>query len=344
MLLPVPQFLRETPILFFQSGSAEPLKELKVSTVDDYKEVQLVSDEEIAAAGTSQEKSALEEKTGILVVLRDEHGGELLRMMLGSGFWRTDPDRIAGPSGQQDPTQSPPDARYVRVWYPDKTSRVFLISRLFMNCVPRPTQWIEQLRLFKADNPLSAEFQRKRPGAEEYSTVWSVVTDEKEQRFLSEFPRGEFDLDLFSQKFQALAGSFSVDRMSDSDMPEEPQFREKFHAVMRDGFEYKLEFAKGRITDAGGSSLDVSLGRLTVSYDPAKVRRLIGEPDEAFEKRKKQLASRAEYEMRTANGHVFLLKNGLLELLSQPPVKPYLRTSAPRPSTSSDPQKEAATP
>ena len=58
--------------------------------------------------------------------------------------------------------------------------------------------------------------------------------------------------------------------------------------------------------------------------------------------RKKQLAARAEYEKRTANGRVFLLKTGLLELLAQPPVK-TLRTVAPRTSSatpSSDAKKE----
>jgi len=317
-------------------AKTEPLKELNISSLEDYRELHLVSDDEIMAADEKSDpkRSELEKDTGILVVLRDATGAELLRMMLGGGFWRTIPDRIVGQPGQ---TQDP-DARYVRVWYPDKTSRVFLISRLFKNCVPRPTQWLEQLRFFKADNPWSAEFLRKRSGAEEFSIVWSVSTDENEQRFRSDYPRGEFDLDLFSQKFQALASQFSADRMAD--LPEELQFREMFHAVMRDGFDYKLELAKAQVTEAGETDIEVCLGRLTVSFDPEKVRRLIGEPDDAFEHRKKQLASRAEYEMRTANGHVFLLKNGLPELLSQPPVKPPLRTSTPRPATPPATQKE----
>ena len=316
-------------------AKTEPLKELNISGLEDYRELHLVSADEISAADEKSDpkRSDLEKETGILVVLRDAQGAELLRMMLGGGFWRTIPDRI-GQSGQpQDP-----DARYVRVWYPDRTSRVFLISRLFKNCVPRPTQWLEQLRFFKADNPWSAEFLRKRSGADEFSTVWSVATDENGQRFRSEFPRGEFDLDLFSQKFQALASQFSVDRMAD--LPEELQFREMFHAVMRDGFDYKLELAKAQVAEGGEADVEVCLGRLTVAFDPEKVRPLIGEPDDALEHRKKQLASRAEYEMRTANGYVFLLKNGLLELLSQPPVKPSLRTSTPRPATPPAPQKE----
>ena len=60
---------------------------------------------------------------------------------------------------------------------------------------------------------------------------------------------------------------------------------------------------------------------MTVTFDPENVRRQIGEPDDAFEHRLKQLGSRAEYEKRTANGRVFLLKTGLNELLAEPPMK-----------------------
>ena len=62
-------------------------------------------------------------------------------------------------------------------------------------------------------------------------------------------------------------------------------------------------------------------GRMTVTFDPENVKRQIGEPDDAFEHRLKQLGSRAEYEKRTANGRVFLLKTGLNELLAEPPAK-----------------------
>ena len=51
------------------------------------------------------------------------------------------------------------------------------------------------------------------------------------------------------------------------------------------------------------------------------VQRQIGEPDDAFEHRLKQLGSRAEYEKRTANGRIFLLKTGLREVLAEPPAK-----------------------
>jgi hypothetical protein len=77
---------------------------------------------------------------------------------------------------------------------------------------------------------------------------------------------------------------------------------------------------------------DVYAGRMTVTFDPEKVRRLIGEPDDAFERRKARLASRAEYEKRTAYGRVFLLKTGLLELLAQPPVKSLPKTGSARAS------------
>ena len=107
-----------------------------------------------------------------------------------------------------------------------------------------------------------------------------------------------------------------------------------FQTVMGDGFAYLLEFAKVQAM-AEDPDADVYAGRMTVTFDPENVQRLIGEPDDAFEHRKKQLASRAEYEKRTANGRVFLLKTGLLELLAQPPVKTLPKAAASRPSTTS---------
>ena len=313
----------------------EPLKALNISGVGDYMDLHLVSDREVGAADEKSDpkRSELEKSEGILVVLRDERGTELLRMMLGAGHNRAASDRIGIQPGQD------PVGRYIRIWYSDRddAGRVYLISRLFKTCVPKPVQWIEQLHLYKPDNPWSAEFLRKRPGAEDLSMVWSVETDEAGGRFRSEFPRGEFDLDQFSQKFQALASPFSVDRMEN--LPEDLQFGDVFHAVMRDGFDYKLELAKAQVKGDGEPDI-VCIGRLTVSFDPDRVRPLIGEPDDALEHRKKQLASRAEYEMRTANGHVFLLKNGLLELLAQPPVRSLPRTSASRPAGQSAPKKE----
>ena len=154
-------------------------------------------------------------------------------------------------------------------------------------------------------------------------------------------PTGELDMEAFSQKYSALAAPFSVDLVQNP--PKELKFNDAFQTVMGDGFAYLLEFAKVEVDmPAENPDADVYAGRMTVSFDPESVHRLIGEPDDAFEQRKKRLAARAEYEKRTANGRVFLLKTGLLELLAQPPVK-TLRSAAPRTSsakTSSDAKKE----
>jgi hypothetical protein len=146
-------------------------------------------------------------------------------------------------------------------------------------------------------------------------------------------------MEAFSQKYAALAAPFSIDLVNNP--PKNLQFNDAFQTVMGDGFAYLLEFAKVEVDmPVENPDADVYAGRLTVSFDPENAHRLIGEPDDAFEQRKKRLESRAEYEKRTANGHVFLLKTGLLELLAQPPVK-TLRTIAPRTSTpSSDAKKE----
>ena len=295
-------------------AKAAPLKELEISGIGDYKDLNLVSPEEIAAPDADP---ALKNSEGILAVLRDGNGAELLRIMLGRGHTRLAADRIGNLAVQGY------DGRYIRVWYPDKSSRVFLISRVFEKCVPNPRQWIEPLFLSKPENPVYARFQRRRPGAETSSVVWFVNTTK--DKFQLVFPQGELDMEAFSQKYSALAAPFSVDLMNLP--PDDLEFNDLFQTVMGDGFAYLLEFARidsiSEETDA-----DVYAGRLTVSFDPENVHRLIGEPDDAFEHRKKQLAARAEYEKRTANGRVFLLKTGLLELLAEPPVK-TLKTAAP---------------
>ena len=139
-----------------------------------------------------------------------------------------------------------------------------------------------------------------------------------------------------SQKYSALAAPFSVDLVNLP--PDDLEFNDLFQTVMGDGFAYLLEFTRidsiSEETDA-----DVYAGRMTVSFDPENVHRLIGEPDDAFEHRKKQLAARAEYEKRTANGRVFLLKTGLLELLAEPPVK-TLKTAAPLTSATASPSEK----
>lgn len=296
-------------------AKAAPLKELEISGIHDYKDLNLVSPEEIAAPGAA---SDLKNSEGILAVLRDVNDAELLRIMLGRGHTRLAADRIGNLAVQGY------DGRYIRVWYPDKSSRVFLISRVFEKCVPNPRQWIEPLFLSKPENPVYARFQRKRPGAETSSVLWFVNTAKDKFELL--VPQGELDLEAFSQKFAALAAPFSVDLVNDP--PKDLKFNDAFQTVMGDGFAYLLEFAKVE-TISEEADTDVYAGRLTVSFDVENVHRLIGEPDDAFERRKKQLAARAEYEKRTANGRVFLLKTGLLELLAQPPVK-TLKTAAPR--------------
>ena len=310
-------------------AKAAPLKELEISGVGDYKDLNLVSQEEIAAPGAA---SDLKNSEGILAVLKDENGAELLRLMFGRGHTRLAADRIGNLAIQGY------DGRYIRVWYPDKTSRVFLISRVFEKCVPNPRQWLEPLFLSKPENPVYARFQRKRPGAETSSVVWFVNTDK--DKFKLVFPQGELDMEAFSQKYSALAAPFSVDLVNNP--PDDLEFNDIFQTVMGDGFAYLLEFAKLEEISKENDA-DVYAGRLTVSFDPENVHRLIGEPDDAFEHRKKQLASRAEYEKRTANGRVFLLKTGLLELLEQPPVKQLSRAaSAARttPSTQISEEKE----
>ena len=300
-------------------AKAAPLKELEISGMNDLRDLNLVSPEEIAAPGA---ESGLKNAEGILAVLRDKDGAELLRIMLGRGHTRLAADRIGNLAVQGY------DGRYIRVWYPDKSSRVFLISRVFEKCVPNPRQWIEPLFLSKPENPVYARFQRKRPGAETASIIWFVNT--AKDKFQLVIPQGELDLEAFSQKFSALAAPFSVDLVNLP--PDDLKFNDSFQTVMGDGFAYLLEFARVDSVSEEAEA-DVYAGRMTVSFDQENVHRLIGEPDDAFEHRKKQLAARAEYEMRTANGRVFLLKTGLLELLARPPVK-TLTTAAPRTSES----------
>jgi len=308
-------------------AKAAPLKELEISGINDYRDLNLVSPEEIAAPGADP---ALKNSEGILTVLRDAQGAELLRIMLGRGHTRLAADRIGNLAVQGY------DGRYIRVWYPDKTSRVFLISRVFEKCVPNPRQWIEPLFLSKPENPVYARFQRKSPGRETSSVVWFVNTGK--DKFQLIFPSGELDMEAFSLKFSALAAPFSVDL--ESEPTEDLEFNDIFQTVMGDGFAYLLEFARLEAVSRENDA-DVYAGRMTVSFDPENVHRLIGEPDDAFERRKKQLAARAEYEKRTANGRIFRLKTGLLELLAQPPVK-TLETAARRASaaTSSAAEKD----
>ena len=279
-----------------------PLKELEISGEEDIRELNLETKEESASSSKNSE--------GILVVLRDGKGAELLRMMLGRGHTRLAADHIGNLAIQGY------DGRYVRVWYPDAASRVFLISRVFEHCVPNPRQWLEPLFLSKPESPTYARFQRNGPDPETSGTVWFVTA--AKDKFTLIYPQGELDMEAFTQKFSALATPFSVDLVANP--PGDLKYNDVFQTVMADGFAYLIEFAK--LDEASKEAgTDVYAGRMTVTFDPENVKRQIGEPDDAFEHRLKQLGSRAEYEKRTANGRVFLLKTGLNELLSEPPAK-----------------------
>ena len=300
-----------------------PLKELEISGGEDYRELNLETKEEGASASRNSSE-------GILVVLRDGKGAELLRMMLGRGHTRLAADRIGNLAIQGY------DGRYVRVWYPDATSRVFLISRVFEQCVPNPRQWLEQLFLSKPESPTYARFQRNGSDPETSGTVW-FVTAAKDQ-FTLIYPQGDLDMEAFSQKFSALAAPFSVDLVANP--PDDLKFNDVFQTVMADGFAYLLEFAK--LDEASKEAgTDVYAGRMTVTFDPENVKRQIGEPDDAFEHRLKQLGSRAEYEKRTANGRVFLLKTGLNELLAEPPAK-RIRVQAKPADSAEKPEAKSA--
>ena len=284
----------DTPV---KNALAEPIAK------EDIRELNLETKEEGASASRNSSE-------GILVVLRDGKGAELLRMMLGRGHTRLAADRIGNLAIQGY------DGRYVRVWYPDETSRVFLISRVFEQCVPNPRQWLEPLFLSKPESPTYARFQRNGSDPETSGTVWFVTA--AKDKFQLIYPQGELDMEAFSQKFSALAAPFSVDLVANP--PDDLKFNDVFQTVMADGFAYLIEFAK--LEEASKEAgTDVYAGRMTVTFDPENVKRQIGEPDDAFEHRLKQLGSRAEYEKRTANGRVFLLKTGLNELLAEPPAK-----------------------
>lgn len=235
------------------------------------------------------------EGAGILLRLSDERGAELFRGMFGYGH-----ETVSAANTESRSY----DGRYVRIWNGD-SSRVFLVPAVFMECRPDPNAWTEKLRIYNA--PLRSMTFRQKETDGRWRTVWNVRAGKDGFAFQ---PGGEaVAVQSVASKLSLLTSPFSVALYQGK---EEIPFPCDFSLNFSNGFAYRLEMAP---TDT------YPLGRLTVSFSPDKVVREDGETDEAWETRKKYLASRFAYEKRVAENAVFLLRPGVFEKLILTPER-----------------------
>lgn len=226
---------------------------------------------------------------GILTRLFDENGNELFRCMFGYGHEKVE---------SANTERRAYDGRYVRIWN-DGASRVFLVPTVFAECRPDPNAWTERLRI--VDAPLLFMGFRQKTNDGRWRKAWSVQPG-KDGFVL--MPNGEpAAVASVASKISQLTTPFSVALYRGK---EKIQFPCDVSFSFANGFSYRLEMAP---TDS------YPLGRLTVSYEPDKVKREDGETDDAYEARKKYLAGRFDYEKRVADGRIFFLRPGVFEKL-----------------------------
>ena len=240
---------------------------------------------------------------GIHLDILGENDILLFRMTLGLGHLKLSQEQIGNYAIKGY------DGRYVKVAMPDGKNRVFLISQVFESCSPQPAKWLEQLYLPHAESPLHIRFMKKNNGELSFTTMWMVTASNQGYHLV--LPVNQtFSLQDLSRKISLLAAPFSSDIAKIS--ADALNFNHSFLITMTDGFSYKIDFAEKD---------EQLFAKMSVSLAEEQMKPTNEETKEQFEKRKKYMHARFQYEKRTCSEHVFIVRNDLLQQLSKPPVE-----------------------
>lgn len=264
-----------------------PVKELAASSPETLRALHLVEDDPKTLPG-------------VRVVLRAASGRELFRILLGKGhFVRPEPDLPPAPDAE---------GRYVKTG-----GKVYLIPVALENCQPSPSAWVEPLRLRGLESALHIAV-RRFGGRGDSQPVWTVSRESAAQPFTLTQPAGKpADFRLLSGLAEYLTKPFT----SDYFLPDKPcslHLARRLTVRCADGFSYRLD-----LYPRPGEHCDIV--ELAVRYEPEKVRRLPGETEAQYARRKQILAKRFESEKRYSANFRFMASKELLTRLDAAPVR-----------------------
>ena len=231
---------------------------------------------------------------GITVTLRDAAGGEKFKIILGKGHF-------VKPEPGMPPAENA-EGRYVRI-----DDSVYLIAKVFEDCHPVPSAWLEPLRLFSLNKALRiTAMEKEKP-------LWSVIRGNTAHPFTAALPAGgKVDAGILSKLADLLSKPFGLDLALED--PAKLAFTRSISFSCADGFDYLLRVAR---QDKREYAI------VQVSFNPDKVAVLPGENASRLLKRKAMLQSRLNFERRYFHDNLFLVSGqaDLHKQIGQSPVR-----------------------
>ena len=240
---------------------------------------------------------------GISVVLLDGSNKTLFKLLLGSGHYP--------PASKDTPGTVTAKGRYVL-----NNGHVFLVSRLFENCIPLPQAYVEPLAIMNMNTALlvmraARENKKDKEGNTVSGTilspVWALTRQQTSRPLSVAFPRNAvLDAGKFASYSETLAKQLTTDILPDL-KPADITLSSMITLQLADGFSYRLGIGK---KDKNDVLVPV------VSFDAGKIRPFPGESKKRLQARIRGAKLRFESEKRYYNGKVFLMVPGVAEKLS----------------------------
>ena len=205
------------------------------------------------------------------------------------------------------------DGRYLRTDGRDGAAHVFLVSRVFENCVPVAAAWLEPLRIDSiSSGVLRVQFVQTGENGKA-SPVWIVVPDPATRSFSLIYPAGSvLALPDLVKRLEQLSAPFSRGLVP----PEEAaklKFDRTLTLVCRNGVVSSVDFA--------ARSDGTSAARLSEKFYPERFPRATGESDADHTRRKQEQAFRISEMNKAFSGRVFVVDSALPALLAKVPAQ-----------------------
>lgn len=195
------------------------------------------------------------------------------------------------------------DGRYVRVNDPDGQPHVYLVSRVFRNCVPAAPLWLEPLCLKSAGTGIYRLALASLDDAGKETPVWSVMPNMSLHHFELVYPEGAvLSMQELAKRLEMITTPFSRGLLPRAES-EKIRFGSVLHLDTKEGFSGRLYLA------------ELPGGRAAAKLESDwRIQRRKDETDEEFQRRKQLLAARADDERKAFHDRTFLV---LPELVSQ---------------------------
>lgn len=282
-----------------------PLREIPISGEEMLKSLNLSSDPELKPGYGGGIRLTLSGKDEVI-----------LSVLMGRAHVRKQDELNGGVSRKSY------DGRYLRTDGKDGAAHVFLISRVFENCIPVSAAWLEPLRIESISSGVR-RIQFVQTGKDgKVSPVWIVVPDPASRTFTLIYPAGlMLALPDLVKRLELLSAPFSRGLVP----PEEAaklRFDRTMTLVCGNGVVSTIEFAD--------RSDGTSAARLSEKFYPEHFPRATGESDADHARRKQEQAFRISEMDKAFSGRVFVVDPALPAMLTQIPAQ--TQPAQPRPA------------